>query len=230
MVESPWLTVAVCAQVALIFIAFLSFLLNPKAGRKDFFVLGLILFITASSEAVVVIGFLVFTTNMNLIYNLSFLIILPLFLLFYKSRINSKQIGRILNSVISVFLVCGLINFFFVQGPTDTNSYTSSFGNISMIVVSVTYFYFLIKELPTETITKLPMFWINTAVLIYYSGVFFLYLTVDYLVTVLNDDMINSWTLHNFLGTIYYLMLAFALWLNRSNHLRSLPSRVNTIP
>jgi hypothetical protein len=225
MIDTKWLTVTVLAQDASILVAFLLFLLNPKAGRRQFFLLGLLLLINLIGESVGTTGGVFYRKNVNLVYSVSFLFVLPIFLLFYKAKINSRQIGKVLNYVIILFLVFGLLNLFFIQKPFAINSYTKSVGTITMIVVSITYFYLLIKELPTESITKLPMFWINTAVLIYYSGTFFQHLAADYLVTVLKDNLINAWTLHNFLGIIHYLMLSFGLWLNRSNLLQSSAAR-----
>lgn len=217
MTDTKWLTVTAVAQIVSIFAACVLFLLNPRAGRKDFLLLGLLLFVEFLAEITATTGAVIYRKNMNIVHSVSFLFILPVFLLFYKRKISSNQIGTALNVLIILFLVFGLLNLFFIQRPFGINSYTRMFGTISMIVVSITYFYILVKELPTESITKLPMFWINTAVLIYYSGTFFQHLATDYLVTVLNDNLINAWTIHNFLGILYYLMHAFALWLNRSN-------------
>lgn len=230
MIDTKWLTVTVLAQDVCILFGFIIFLLNPKAGRKEFFLLGLLLLITLVGESIGTTRAIFLGKNANIVYSVSFLLILPLFLMFYKSKMNSKQVGRVLDVAITAFLVFGIVNLFFIQGTANMNSYTNSVGTITLMAISIVYFYFLLKELPTETITKLPMFWVNTAVLIYYSGTFIQYLAADYLITVLKDDLINSWTLHNFLGILHYLMLAFALWVNRSNLLHNPTPRVNTIP
>jgi hypothetical protein len=221
MTSTTWLTVTSLVQDAGMLVGFIAFILNPKTGRKEFFLLGLILLISLATDLAGMIGWFIYKTSMNLMYNTFYLLVLPMFLLFYKTKIKSNQIGGVLDGTIILFLAFGLINLFFIQDPFGITSYTAAFVSISMIVISIVFFYRLIKELPTETITKLPMFWINTAVLIYYSGIFFQYLAADYLVNVLKDDLINSWTLKNFLGIFYYLMLAFALWLNRSNLLQN---------
>jgi hypothetical protein len=224
--DTTWLTITVLAQDASILVAFVMFLLNQRNGKREFLLLGLLLFISLIADITGIIGAMIYRKNMNAIYSVFYLFFLPIFLLFYRSKIRSRQIGTLLNVVIILFLAFGVINFIFIQ-KTAINSYTRSFATISMIAVSITYFYVLIKELPTETITRLPMFWINTAVLIYYSGTFFQYLATDYLVNVLNDNLINTWTLKNFLGIIYYCILSFALWLNRSNLLQDTSARSN---
>jgi hypothetical protein len=62
------------------------------------------------------------------------------------------------------------------------------------------------------------MFWISTAMLIYHSGTFLMYLATDYLVQVLNNDMIAYWMIHHSIGLIYYSILWYALLLIRSEH------------
>jgi hypothetical protein len=117
-----------------------------------------------------------------------------------------------------MYVLFGLINLFFVQGPYGHTSYTSSLRAVCLIVIALTYFYVLIQQLPTESITKLPMFWINTGILIYYSGTFFMNLTADYLINVLNNTLITYWMAYYFFGYVYYPMLWYALLLARAEH------------
>jgi hypothetical protein len=58
------------------------------------------------------------------------------------------------------------------------------------------------------------MFWINAAVVIFFSGVFVLSYFRDYIVLVLKDDTAGFWAFRNFFSTAYWLVLAYAGWLN----------------
>ncbi|HZY79155.1 MAG TPA: hypothetical protein VFE50_06520 [Cyclobacteriaceae bacterium] len=213
--DTKWLTVTVLVQAASILVGFVVFMLNPKAGRREFFLLGLLLLLSLIQDLVGIVFGILLRHNVNVLNSIVFPFKLSLFLLFYKNKIDSRGTAQAINAAICFLGAFALTNLLFIQ-KTSINSYTSVFGQVCMILISIRYFYLLILELPTESITKLPMFWINTAVLIYFSGTFFQYLAADYLVTVLNDNLINSWTLKNFVGIFYYAMLSFALWLNRS--------------
>jgi len=228
MADTSWLTVTGLAQVLAALVATIVFLLNPKSGRREFLLLGLLLFITLCADLAGTIGGLIYRKNMNLVYNIAHLLIITLFLSYYKTKVTSKTTIAFINIGMGVFIAFGVVDLFFIPKELSLTTYTRQLGNILMILISIQYFYFLIKELPTESITGLPMFWINTAVLVYYSGTFVTYLTADYLVQVSNNNaFVNIWTIHNFLGAIYHGTIAFSLWMNRSISLQSLTVKTN---
>lgn len=94
---------------------------------------------------------------------------------------------------------------------TSLNTNTETIRDFVMIVCALGYFFFLIRELPQENITKLPMFWINSAVLVYFSCTFMLSLSLDYLTEILKDDLIGYWTFRNFLRVAFCLIICVGL-------------------
>jgi hypothetical protein len=217
--ETFWLTVLVQVQLVFILMTVVIFFMIPRQGKKEFIELGLLLIICFIAEAVGTIGAQIIRTNMNLAINIFYILNFPLALLVYRRRIHWKNVNSITYLLVGCFVLFGLLNLFFIQGPFNFNSYTSSLASILFILTSLTYFYILVQELPTEEITKLPMFWINTAMLIYYSGTFFLYLSADYLINVLKNNLIAIWLIHNFLGLIFYSIIGYGLLLIRKEHL-----------
>jgi len=195
-------------------------MITPKSGRKEFKELGIILWMSLLTEIITVLGWYVLHLNVNLIGNIFNILNLPVAVLLYRHRINWKNKNTLAYLIVIPFMLFGVIDLFLIQGFLNFNSYTTSLAAVCFIVISLAYFYFLIQELPTESITRLPMFWINTANLIYYSGTFFLYLSFDYLVNVLKDNTIGTWLVHNFLGLIFYPILWYALLLIRSEYRR----------
>jgi hypothetical protein len=109
-----------------------------------------------------------------------------------------------------------LSNAVFIQG-VGINSYTFVLKSIIIIPYTLLYFYWLLRELPTTDLHRLPMFWVNTALIIFFSGNLFLFIFTDYLVHVLNNDLSIYWTLHNILAAIETLMIVVALWLDLQN-------------
>ncbi len=110
-----------------------------------------------------------------------------------------------------VFLLLFLTNLLFIQ-QEGINTYTKLYAAFVFILLSIGYFYQLMKDLPTLHLQRLPMFWINTAVLVYFSGNFFLFLMSDYLVTVLHEDLMIYWSFHNLLNILKNLLFAVAVW------------------
>jgi len=203
-------------QFFFIMIGMVIFLTIPKTGRREFAELGIILFLSLVTEFTGLLNLHFFHTNVNLVFNSFNLLNLPFAVLLYRHRIHWARRDLFSYSLITLFVLFSLINLFFIQGPFTFNSYTTSLASVCFIILSLIYFFVLIQQLPTESITKLPMFWINTAMLLYYSGTFFLYLSRAYLVNVLKDNQIVSWLIHNLLGLMLYGILSYGMLLVRA--------------
>ncbi len=109
------------------------------------------------------------------------------------------------------FILFSSLNFLFLQHE-KLNSFTFLSSSIIFIWLSVVYFFSLMKDLPTYHLEQIPMFWINTAVLIFFSGNFFLFLTTDYLIKVSPNDFMVHWSLHNILNIVKNLLFTIAFW------------------
>lgn len=92
------------------------------------------------------------------------------------------------------------------------NSYSITLTSLVFIYFSVRYFYLLMRDLPTDQIQRLPMFWVNTGVLTYFAGGLFLFAMRNYVITVFNDNQTTYWSFHNFLNIVKNLLFAVALW------------------
>ena len=114
------------------------------------------------------------------------------------------------------FALLSFVNTTFIQGDS-INSFSLVVKSIVAIFFSLYYFYWLLQELPTTELQRLPMFWVNSAILIFYSGNLFLFVFTDYLIHVMNNDMYLMWTVHNVLKIIEILMIVVALWMDLRN-------------
>ena len=95
---------------------------------------------------------------------------------------------------------------------TTLNANTEAIRDIMMIVCSITYFFVLLKDLPQRNLLEHPMFWINSAILFYFSCTFMLSLSLDYLILILNDNLIGYWTFRNFLRTLFCIIICIGIW------------------
>ncbi|SRR5690606_20553222 len=122
----------------------------------------------------------------------------------YYLLLKKKPFWFILVTV--AFSVFALVNAFFIQKIT-LNSYTSVAYSSVMIIYALLYFFYLIRELPTQHVHKLPMFWFNSGLLFFHAGVFFLFCFTTYLIQVIKDDMIVYYSFHNFLAIIQLIII-----------------------
>lgn len=211
-----WLTIIGYIQDATMLAAFIIFLMTPKAGRKNFLVIGVILAFGFIVEAAAWIGWSVFHINPNLINLVYSYFIVPAFFFFYKPKISSQKTNSLFLVLVVIYLLFALCNSLFYQTPQILPSYTMAMQSLVLIIFSITFFFRLCNDLPRAVYIELPVFWINCAVIIYFFVLFFIYIITDYIYITLKLSIIPLWIVHNSVGTVYYAFLAVGLWRNRS--------------
>jgi hypothetical protein len=224
--DTFWLGILAEIQLAFILFSMVIFLTIPKQGRRDYVELGLIIFLSSITSTAAEVGYYLYKTPGNFLSNIYHILNLPLIVLLYKKRIHWKTTNAIAYTIIISYLAFALINFFFIQGPQKFNSFTPALEAVLTIIISVTYFYVLIQQLPTQSITKLPMFWINSAMLIYRAGTFLSYLSADYLINVLGNNLIAYWFANHSLGLVFYAMLSYSMFLIRAEYSTARKERI----
>jgi hypothetical protein len=138
--------------------------------------------------------------------------VIPITVFFYYA-INWKTITGYLMVTNVAYLVFGIVNFLFIQTRT-VNSYSNVFHSLIIIVLSILFFYKLLKELPAQQLQRLPLFWIVSAFFFTNAGKLAIYTVTHYLVHFLKDNLIILWSFHNFLTIIGNLLIGYGAWLN----------------
>jgi hypothetical protein len=177
--------------------------------------LGLIPLIHILSHLIAILSVEVLKQQPNYVLSISNLIELPATILVYYHATNKANKTLSIGCIV-VFLFFGLINIMFIQ-QDNINSYTLIMMSIMIIINALYYFYWLILKLPTTQLQRLPMFWVNSAWMIFHSGTLFLFVFTDYLVQVVGSDLLVLWNLHNILKIIEIFMIVVALWIDLQN-------------
>lgn len=215
-----WLFIILTGIDVLILTCLVMFARLPRRARQDYRELLFILLVAFASEMTGLIGIYVFHLNMNLSQNLLNVLNLPLAILFYR-RLMGWPNTIIIWAAVAVSMSFSLTDLFLLQGLHVYNSYTSIMDCVVYTILSVCFFYRLVNS-NIESITHLSgIFWINASFLIFYSAIFFLNTMVEYLVQVLNNDMVAAWLIHNCFVCLFYGMLSYGLILVRKEYLKS---------
>lgn len=214
-----WLTISSLVQKLFILVGVVIFMTIPKRGRKEYLELGLVLWLALITEITTLIIIRVFHSNPNAASNVYGLLNFPLAALLYRRHLNLKNKNTIVLVPIVIYVLFGLGNIL-VNGLFAFNTFTMVMESACFITMSIAYFYILIQVLPAKSISRLPMFWINTGNLIYYAGIFFITLSTSYLMEVLNNDLSGVWMFHNILGLAFYAILWYGMLLIRSEYLK----------
>jgi hypothetical protein len=137
-----------------------------------------------------------------------FTLLSAFYILFFRMYINPL----IFKLLILFFILVALVDYK-INGFTNIDNISSSVSCIILTCYSLFLFYFLLKYLLIENLLSSQIFWVNTAVLFYFSGNLFLFAFSDLLVKKDDESYSLFWaTIHSFFNISYNVLLAVALW------------------
>lgn len=134
----------------------------------------------------------------------------------YQLYLHRLYPRYIIPLIIVIFTLFSVVNSVFIQSIKTFNTNARAVENLLLIIFAVSYFYKLLKELKIRYLEKNPMFWINTGILIYFSGSLFLFIFSNYSII---DKSISrlTWIIHAFLNIFINIIYSIGLWLSRGN-------------
>ena len=141
------------------------------------------------------------------------IIICVISLIFYYAL--GKRYGKMFFIVTVFYLLFALINFLFLQKHT-INSYNKFLSSFIVISYCILFFYRLMVELPSMHLQRMPMFWFNSALLIYYAGALILFVFTSYIINVLKQNLITYWIFHNSLSICEHFLILIGLYYDLS--------------
>jgi hypothetical protein len=158
------------------------------------------------------LSYFILTANNIILMHIYTFIEFSLLSVFFKLFFGSKFSFKMLFLLICLFLLIAGFDAFFLNDFYTINNFSTSIEAISMIIFSVVAFYFTLKNLLFDNILATPFFWINTAILIYFSGNLFLFLFSNYLQKhqILNYKML--FINHSFLNIVFYILISIGFW------------------
>lgn len=101
-----------------------------------------------------------------------------------------------------------------IDGLKKLDGFTMSVECIVMIGFSMFFFYYVLKHLLIEdNLINSPVFWINTAILLYFSGNLFMFSFNNYLMQSDPSKRYILWgTIHSFFNIMFNLFIAIGFW------------------
>jgi hypothetical protein len=135
-----------------------------------------------------------------------------LFSVFYALAINKASYQKFIFCCLLLYLMSYFGTYIYYK--SESFSFIRMTRDLLMIILSLSYFYFVMKEITEENLLRSPLFWINTAMLFFFSGTFVLSFLVNYIANVLGDDLAGFWAFRNFFRFAFCLVLAYAGWLD----------------
>lgn len=110
-----------------------------------------------------------------------------------------------------ISLILGLIGIFICTltdfQPNELNTKSLGLEATIFIFISVGYFYVLLNKMEFENPYYNPIFWINSGVLIYFSGAFF-----SFMFSAPKFQELGIWSIHSVIHLIFMILILIGFW------------------
>lgn len=132
--------------------------------------------------------------------------------LFYKVVLKDFINRKWFNVLIIIYLLFFFINIAFIQSIYEYPNLTYSVFALIIILFSLIVFF---KTMIDSKITHLfnePIFWINTAIILSFTGNLFLFLMFNDLLEYSSSLLKKIYTFFHLLNGVYYSLIAIGFW------------------
>lgn len=130
----------------------------------------------------------------------------------YSYMLKSMVSNRVMFFTGVSFVIFSLINTLFLQDTSQFNTNSILISNIVFVVFALLFFYQLLKKPLVKKLEHLPQFWINLAILIYYSSSSVLFYMVNHVVKVDTESLTIIWSVNIGLYIILNCLYSIGLW------------------
>ena len=128
--------------------------------------------------------------------------------LFYKEVLKRFIQAKHIVLIILAFETYCLINTLFIQSLFDYASLVGSIGAMILFLFSIALFTKVMVEAKITKLTAEPIIWINTAILVYYTGNFFYHSLYNLRLSASMEISILAIKLFSGLNILFYLIIA----------------------
>ncbi len=189
-------------------------LINLKYIKSYVVPLFILVFISLSVE-MISWGFSQFSQNNLYIFHLFTVIEFTLITLFYILYFKKYFKPIVFLILIPVFLIIAITEYT-IKGAGCMNNITTSIESILFVSFSLFLYYYVMTKSLIENLFSSSVFWLNSAILIYFSGNLLLFIFSSYLAETEQENYFILWaTIHSFFNITFNLLLSLGFWKTR---------------
>jgi hypothetical protein len=175
-----------------------------RTGRQKAYQTTIVVLICFSFASDLITSYIIRRGNYYMLHGYGLLESVLLLLFFSQVMPSLKSRIYIIGVIFTLYYVINSLTFEYMK----FNAYGRSVECLLMIALSLTLFYKFYQEEEDIFIDQSPLFWMNIAILVYFSGALFSF--------ILSRQILASkalpWTLHNVCNVLKNLLFALALW------------------
>jgi hypothetical protein len=197
-------------------IAILIYLIRFRKVYPPEHIIGVLLIISGLSDLISYF-FVQAKIKTALVFNIFFIIQFCLVSWYHAKnqfRIRSAVIGTgVVNYIIAILLVT-----IFLEQFNENQSSMWAIGALILIAYGIIYFRALFKNYPTDDLMKYPSFWVNTALLFYFSFSLPFFVYGNHILTKLSPDISRLvWSFFSLNNIIKNVLLTIGLLYSHRN-------------
>jgi len=113
-------------------------------------------------------------------------------------------------TILIAFLLYSIINSLFIQGLFEYASLVGAIGGLVVFLFSVAFFTKIMIEAKITKLSTEPLVWINSGLLIYYTGNFFYFMMFNLRLLASMEVAVIAAYLFSFLNLMFYLIITIS--------------------
>jgi VanZ family protein len=129
-----------------------------------------------------------------------------IFALFYGRLLYKEKPALTFQLLPLFFFIACVANTLFFQNIFTFNSYSRSLGALIIMLLAINYFAKIAATQPEQNVTAMPSFWFNTAIFLYYSGGFMLFIFSNFMLRESRSNFDLIWNIHAALVLLMYIL------------------------
>lgn len=130
--------------------------------------------------------------------------------LFYIKVNDNLKITRLIYGLIVIFL--GIATYDFISNMNRLDDLSTTTESIIVMLYAIFGFASLLRNPIQSRVIAIPLFWFNTAFLIYFAGNLFLFIFSNYLQSHYKGQFDELWGIHSVMSIIFYLLISTGFW------------------
>lgn len=132
--------------------------------------------------------------------------------LFYLHELKSFIDKKIIVAAIIIYELFCLHNVIFFQSHLAFPSIPGAISSLLLITFAIFLFANIMREGKIQVLTDSSLIWINSAVILYYSGNFFYYTLFNLILNYSREFLDRTFIFFAILNSIFYIFIAIGLW------------------
>ena len=132
--------------------------------------------------------------------------------LFYNVSLKGLFKKNVVLFIIVLFEIYFVVNSLFIRGINEYPGIARSISILILVLFSVLFFYKVMIEAELTKLSKEPMIWINTAIMIYFSGNLFFNILFDLIFDYSKEFGVLVFYYFRILNVLFYSLIAIGFW------------------